>query len=225
MAVYEWDERSVEEIVTLTNELIRYVRHVGEQLFCRRWRRPTRASCRWEGVCSSWVPHIFTFFLLFRCSVDQFVLPTITYQQDLLAYVEAHVFKFADRAVLDFQCAISICIKTDGGCQGVTVRWSQAQSYHLQPPRCGRAAFQFPGRQRRATVSDVVNRTLPVTGAVDTNLWRLSAQRLTVIDLDDDIKSTGWVPRWEYTIWCRTFRTCCHGTITGRWLCVTADGR
>lgn len=59
----------------------------------------------------------------FRCSIDQFVLPNLTYepQNSLLAYVEAHVFKFADRAVLDFQCAISICVKDDGSCQGVTV--------------------------------------------------------------------------------------------------------
>ena len=55
------------------------------------------------------------------CSVDQFVLPVITYQRDLLAYVEAAVFKFADRPVLDFQCAITICIRSDGGCDGVTV--------------------------------------------------------------------------------------------------------
>lgn len=49
------------------------------------------------------------------------MLPDLKYDTDLLAYVEAHVFKFADRAVLDFQCAISICVKTDGGCDGITV--------------------------------------------------------------------------------------------------------
>ena len=59
--------------------------------------------------------------LYYSCTVDQFVLPNLTYNPNLLAYVEAHVFKFADRTVLDFQCAISICLKDDGGCNGVTV--------------------------------------------------------------------------------------------------------
>lgn len=59
--------------------------------------------------------------ILFSCSMDSYVIGDLNYETSLYAYVEAHVFKFADRAVLDFQCAINICVKEGGGCTGITV--------------------------------------------------------------------------------------------------------
>ncbi|KAL3106120.1 hypothetical protein niasHT_027075 [Heterodera trifolii] len=41
-----------------------------------------------------------------------------------LATKEYHVFKYADRPVLQFQCQITLCLKLDNGCAGIT------------PPKC-----------------------------------------------------------------------------------------
>lgn len=38
------------------------------------------------------------------------------------AYVESHVFRYADKVTLYFQCAISMCMKSEGSCVGITVR-------------------------------------------------------------------------------------------------------
>lgn len=54
--------------------------------------------------------------------MDKFVIGDLNYHTSLLlATVESHVFKFADRAALDFQCAINICLKNENGCEGITV--------------------------------------------------------------------------------------------------------
>uniref|UniRef100_A0A914WFR1 ZP domain-containing protein n=1 Tax=Plectus sambesii TaxID=2011161 RepID=A0A914WFR1_9BILA len=108
------------------------------------------------------------------CSLDAFVVPNLSYEASLLAYVEAHVFKFADRAILDFQCAMTICVKQDGGCEGIT------------PPVCERAAQR---RNRREMLQEMVNKTLNNVVVDEENQWRLHAQRLTVVDLDENIKS------------------------------------
>lgn len=65
---------------------------------------------------------ILSFFhFQLRCSIDKYVVKDLTYGPGLLASVESHVFKFADRALLDFQCSVSICVRNGGGCDGVTV--------------------------------------------------------------------------------------------------------
>lgn len=61
-------------------------------------------------------------FFYFRCSVDRHLLGTPDYSDTLrLAFKETHVFKFADKPMLQFQCQISVCIKYDNGCTGITV--------------------------------------------------------------------------------------------------------
>lgn len=58
-----------------------------------------------------------------RCSIDPVILGDLTYnQQGNMAYVESHVFKFADKVTTYFQCAMSLCMKADGACVGLTVR-------------------------------------------------------------------------------------------------------
>jgi hypothetical protein len=48
------------------------------------------------------------------CAIDRFLLNNLEYPTDLMAGVEAHVFKYADRAQLFFQCQITINIKDPG---------------------------------------------------------------------------------------------------------------
>ena len=53
--------------------------------------------------------------------MDQ-VLGDPTYVEDLnMAYRESNVFKFADKVGVRFMCEIKLCLKVDGGCEGVTV--------------------------------------------------------------------------------------------------------
>lgn len=71
---------------------------------------------------------IFDYLLLlhiidFSCGLDRHLLGTPEYSATLrLAFKETHVFKFADKPMLQFQCQISVCIKYDDGCKEITVQ-------------------------------------------------------------------------------------------------------
>ncbi|KAI6232305.1 Zona pellucida domain-containing protein [Aphelenchoides besseyi] len=55
------------------------------------------------------------------CHVDSAVLGDPTYVKDLnMAYRESSVFKFADKIGVRFLCEIKLCLKVDGGCEGIT---------------------------------------------------------------------------------------------------------
>ncbi|PIO72013.1 zona pellucida-like domain protein [Teladorsagia circumcincta] len=55
------------------------------------------------------------------CGLDAVLLSTPEYDSSLrLATKAYHVFKYADRPVLQFQCQITLCLKYDGGCDGIT---------------------------------------------------------------------------------------------------------
>ncbi|CAI5441310.1 unnamed protein product [Caenorhabditis angaria] len=48
------------------------------------------------------------------CALDKFLLNNLEYPTDLMAGQEAHVYKYADRSQLFYQCQISITIKDPG---------------------------------------------------------------------------------------------------------------
>lgn len=48
------------------------------------------------------------------CAVDRYLLSNLEYFNDLMAGHEAHVFKYADRSNLYFQCQIRIEVKESG---------------------------------------------------------------------------------------------------------------
>ncbi|GMR29931.1 hypothetical protein PMAYCL1PPCAC_00126, partial [Pristionchus mayeri] len=55
------------------------------------------------------------------CHTDHTLLGDPTYVEALnMAYRESFVFKFADRVAVRFQCEIRLCLKDDGGCDGIT---------------------------------------------------------------------------------------------------------
>uniref|UniRef100_A0A7I4YZS4 ZP domain-containing protein n=1 Tax=Haemonchus contortus TaxID=6289 RepID=A0A7I4YZS4_HAECO len=55
------------------------------------------------------------------CHTDRLLLGDPTYVAALnMAYREASIFKFADRISVRFRCEIRLCLKFDGGCEGIT---------------------------------------------------------------------------------------------------------
>ena len=54
---------------------------------------------------------------VFSCPLDKHLLPNLSYGPNtMMAVAEAHVFKFADRPQLYFQCQVSLCVDLEGGC-------------------------------------------------------------------------------------------------------------
>uniref|UniRef100_A0A0M3IRQ3 ZP domain-containing protein n=1 Tax=Ascaris lumbricoides TaxID=6252 RepID=A0A0M3IRQ3_ASCLU len=64
------------------------------------------------------------------CAIDKHVLANLDYPTDLMAAQEAHVFKYADRTALFFQCQISVTLKEKG-------------------TSCTRPSCREPARQKR----------------------------------------------------------------------------
>lgn len=98
----------------------------------------------------------------FSCGLDAVLLSTPDYEDSLrLAHKPYHVFKYADRPVLQFQCQLTLCLKYDGGCAGIT------------PPRCPEthAHAHAHDHQRRRMVMrhkskrDLVYSQVTATGA------------------------------------------------------------
>lgn len=50
----------------------------------------------------------------FRCAKDKFLLSNLDYVSDLQAGKEAHVYKYADRQSMFFDCQITLTIKEPG---------------------------------------------------------------------------------------------------------------
>lgn len=58
------------------------------------------------------------------CPTNPILITGIRYSQDLQrAYAESQVFKFADRPGVWFFCQIQMCMKKEGMCEGITVKF------------------------------------------------------------------------------------------------------
>ena len=59
-------------------------------------------------LCRRFIIHCYS---PFSCALDRYLLGNLEYVTDLMAGKEAHVFKYADRANLYFDCQIMITVK------------------------------------------------------------------------------------------------------------------
>lgn len=99
------------------------------------------------------------------CGVDRYILQSLEYISDLMAGQEAHVFKFADRPALNFNCQIELSLRDpEVGCsnaqpQCVTI----GESVAAQPSRVKREVkswktdFDLP--QKTLVVFDLQDKT------------------------------------------------------------------
>uniref|UniRef100_A0AC35U2X4 ZP domain-containing protein n=1 Tax=Rhabditophanes sp. KR3021 TaxID=114890 RepID=A0AC35U2X4_9BILA len=91
------------------------------------------------------------------CHTDKFLLGSPTYVESLtMAYRESFVFMFADKVSVRFLCQLKLCIKENGGCNGIT------------PPVCAKQNDMFSDYNRDQTQTYVpkkskrnVNATVP----------------------------------------------------------------
>ncbi|KRY37441.1 RuvB-like 1 [Trichinella spiralis] len=111
-----------------TGPVIRYA-EVGDRLF-HVW------ECEDDGqgllVHSCWVSDgrgsRFELLDIDGCAIDPVIQPDIRYEKSLTrAYVETWAYKYSDTSVLDYQCIVELCKKSQGECDTMT------------PPRCVRS--------------------------------------------------------------------------------------
>uniref|UniRef100_A0A914UXG6 ZP domain-containing protein n=1 Tax=Plectus sambesii TaxID=2011161 RepID=A0A914UXG6_9BILA len=119
------------------------------------------------------------------CAIDQVILPDLAYnQQSNMAYAEVHVFKFADKVTTYFQCAITICMRSDGACNGVTPPSCRGSQSARNRTRFARdSADMPPGRITE-------NESLPSREINQETDMDVSADRIVVLDLDDRTSPT-----------------------------------
>jgi len=111
------------------------------------------------------------------CAVDPVILTDLQYKPEANeAFVEAPVFKFADKTTVYFQCSISLCMKNDGAC------------LHVTPPVCNRTRA---ARAKRSSLSKTMlypNSTAKagrhhMVGIADMDV---APGLITVLDIDED---------------------------------------
>ncbi|EPB75816.1 hypothetical protein ANCCEY_05110 [Ancylostoma ceylanicum] len=86
---------------------------IGQQVY-HRW------SCASETGMKTVLDELVAILDSDGCAMDRYLLNNLEYPEDLLAGQEAHVYKYADRDSLYYQCQISIQVKENGvGSQGL----------------------------------------------------------------------------------------------------------
>ena len=102
---------------------------------------------------------------------------------NMMAFVEAHVFKYADRDNLFFQCQIELCVDAVGGCVttvGATVTVTRARSTYCSHPyaRIHRRHVVDDGSRRADRLCVSFCRDSTPTAAPSTSSRRRSVRQL-----------------------------------------------
>lgn len=103
------------------------------------------------------------------CAVDKYLLNNLEYPTDLSAGQEAHVYKFADREQLFYQCQISITVKDPN---------EECARPHCSDPR-GFGAKRVKNAGGRLVIRK--RRDFEGDGIVDVRTW------LSALDITDQV--------------------------------------
>lgn len=59
----------------------------------------------------------------FSCAIDIYIMNDLTYEStgNAKAWVESHVFKYADKPTVYFQCSVTLCNRGESACTSITV--------------------------------------------------------------------------------------------------------
>ncbi|VDM91988.1 unnamed protein product [Onchocerca ochengi] len=102
------------------------------------------------------------------CGIDAVLLMTPDYDETLrLATKSYHVFKYADRPVLQFQCQITLCLKLDAGCIGLT------------PPNCPELAHNHVHNHDHGHEHNEIRRARSI---LESNTLDIFTSQLHIID-------------------------------------------
>ncbi|OZC11433.1 zona pellucida-like domain protein [Onchocerca flexuosa] len=104
----------------------------------------------------------------FRCGIDPILLMTPDYDETLrLATKSYHVFKYADRPVLQFQCQITLCLKLDASCVGLT------------PPNCPQLAHNHVHNHDHGHEHNEIRRARSI---LESNTLDIFTSQLQIVD-------------------------------------------
>uniref|UniRef100_A0A914XTF6 ZP domain-containing protein n=1 Tax=Plectus sambesii TaxID=2011161 RepID=A0A914XTF6_9BILA len=116
------------------------------------------------------------------CAIDKFLLNNLEYPTDLMAGQEAHVFKYADRAQLFFQCQITISIKEPNGqCERPTCTTPEGFGPAAQAPAAGAgaaggAAASADSKPTEASAKPAAEKSAASTAAATTAAPKAAAE-------------------------------------------------
>ncbi|KRZ76512.1 Cuticlin-1 [Trichinella papuae] len=109
----------------------------------------------------------------FSCAIDQTIVNDLTYNEITnQAFVASNVFKFADKANVYFQCSISLCMKSDGICRGLT------------PPLCEKEKLSRSKRDR--SIDQPSSRPSSQRFKMPIIDMDIAADKITVFDLGEE---------------------------------------
>ncbi len=143
------------------------------------------------------------------CALDKFLLNNLEYPTDLMAGQEAHVYKYADRSQLFYQCQIAITVK-EPNAQCPRPQCTEPQGFGAKKIGSGGAAAARPAAGRTATARPAAAAAAAPAAAAPAQLRLLKKRQadkwtsdnildvrteMSTLDIDDQVYTVGYLWR------------------------------